>query len=369
MKKIRVLIVDDSAVMRKFLTETLSKEKGIEVVATALDPFIAVDKIKKFNPDVLTLDVEMPRMDGLTFLSKLMIARPMPVVMVSSFTEAGARVTMRALELGAVDFVLKPALDAGSMPEEFSRALIEKIIAASRSKVFNKIGPADRTDILEESLEKYTADVILPPKKGKTAKRYSEAVIAIGASTGGTEAIAGIFKWLPEDLPGIVVVQHMPEKFTRAFADRINGISRLYVKEAEQGDRLYRGMALIAPGNRHMLLRSDAKGYYAELNDGLPVSRQRPSVDVLFRSVAQTAGRDAVGILLTGMGADGAAGLLEMKEAGAVTIAQDEATSVVFGMPREAIKLGAAKMIMGITGIIQYIEDLQVKGEAPKTVS
>jgi len=204
MKKIRVLIVDDSAVMRKFLTETLSKEKGIEVVATALDPFIAVDKIKKFNPDVLTLDVEMPRMDGLTFLSKLMIARPMPVVMVSSFTEAGARVTMRALELGAVDFVLKPALDAGSMPEEFSRALIEKIIAASRSKVFNKIGPADRTDILEESLEKYTADVILPPKKGKTAKRYSEAVIAIGASTGGTEAIAGIFKWLPEDLPGIV---------------------------------------------------------------------------------------------------------------------------------------------------------------------
>ncbi len=369
MKKIRVLIIDDSAVMRKFLSETLSKAKRIEVVATALDPLIAVEKIKKFNPDVLTLDVEMPRMDGVTFLSKLMIARPMPVVMVSSFTEAGARVTMRALELGAVDFILKPAVVAGDASEEFSRELVEKIMAASVSRVKGGRAAPARLDVLDESLAKYTADVILPPKQGKTAKLRSEAVIAIGASTGGTEAIAGIFKWLAEDLPGIVVVQHMPEKFTKAFADRINRLSRMYVKEAEQGDRIYRGMALIAPGSRHMLLRSDTKGYYVDLNDGLPVNRQKPSVDVLFRSVAQTAGKDAVGILLTGMGSDGATGLLEMKEAGATTIAQDEATSVVFGMPREAIKLGAACKILGLDGIIQYIEDLQVKGPAFKNAN
>jgi len=355
MKKIRVLIVDDSAVMRKYLTETLSKAKGIEVVATALDPFIAVNKIKRFDPDVLTLDVEMPRMDGLTFLSKLMVARPMPVIMVSSFTEGGAKVTMRALELGAVDFILKPVAGDGGGSEEFSRELTEKIIAASVSKVRGRIVPANRTEVMDESLAKYSADVILPPKKGKTAKRRSEMVIAFGASTGGTEAIAEIFKWLPEDLPGILIAQHMPEKFTRAFAERINGISQLYVKEAENGDRVYRGVALIAPGNRHLLLRYDAQGYYVEINDGLPVNRHKPSVDVLFRSVAQTAGRDAVGILLTGMGADGAAGLLEMKEAGAVTIAQDEATSVVFGMPREAIKLGAADMILGTDEITSYI--------------
>jgi two-component system chemotaxis response regulator CheB len=355
MKKIRVLIVDDSAVMRKYLTESLSKAKGIEVVATALDPFIAVNKIKRFNPDVLTLDVEMPRMDGLTFLSKLMVARPMPVIMVSSFTEGGAKVTLRALELGAVDFILKPAAGDGGGSEEFSRELTEKIVSASCSKVKAMSSSNGRTDLLDESLAKYSADVILPPKKGKTAKRRSEMVIALGASTGGTEAIAGIFKWLPEDTPGILVAQHMPETFTKAFADRINGISQLYVKEAEHGDRVYRGTAFVAPGNRHLLLRSDAQGYYVEINDGLPVNRHKPSVDVLFRSVAQTAGRDAVGILLTGMGADGAAGLLEMKEAGAVTIAQDEATSVVFGMPREAIKLGAAGMILGIDEITGYI--------------
>jgi two-component system chemotaxis response regulator CheB len=368
MKKIRVLIVDDSAVTRKFLSDCLSKSRGIEVVATALDPFIAVNKIKKFNPDVLTLDVEMPRMDGLTFLTKLMIARPIPVIMVSSFTDAGARVTMRALELGAVDFILKPGIDDGSAQEEFTRELTEKIIVASQSKVRRRHAANTRTDILDDSLAKYSADVILPPKKGLPAKHNSETIIAMGASTGGTEAIAGIFKWLPEDLPGIVIVQHMPEKFSRAFADRINGITGLYVKEAENGDRVYRGTALIAPGNRHLILRSDAGGYYVEINDGLPVNRHKPSVDVLFRSIAQVVGSNAVGILLTGMGSDGAAGLLEMKEAGAITIAQDEASSVVFGMPREAIKLGAADMILGISEIIRYIEDFQVKRATPKVV-
>jgi two-component system chemotaxis response regulator CheB len=209
-------------------------------------------------------------------------------------------------------------------------------------------------------LQKYTADVILPKKIGQTQKRQTDTVIAIGASTGGTEVIAEILGTVSADLPGMVIVQHMPEKFTKAFSDRVNGMSKLYVKEAEHGDRLYRGVALVAPGNRHMLLRYDANGYWVEINDGLPVNRHRPSVDVIFRSVAQTAGKNAVGILLTGMGADGAAGLLEMKESGAVTIAQDEASSVVFGMPREAIKLGAADMVKNIQQIITYIDQLKV---------
>jgi two-component system, chemotaxis family, protein-glutamate methylesterase/glutaminase len=364
MKKIRVLIIDDSAVARKFLTESLSKSRQIEIIATALDPFIAVNKIKKFNPDVLTLDVEMPRMDGLTFLSKLMIARPMPVIMVSSFTDAGARVTMKALELGAVDFILKPDINANNPKNSFSDDLIEKIIAASQSKIRGRISPSRIPEAPLDTLVKYSADVIIPPKKGMQIKHQSGTVIAIGASTGGTEAIAGIFKELPDDLPGIVIVQHMPEKFTKAFADRINGISRPFVKEAENGDRVYRGIALIAPGNRHMLLRSDTRGYYVEINDGLPVNRHKPSVDVLFRSAAQVAGRNAVGVLLTGMGSDGAIGLSEMKESGSKTIAQDEASSVVFGMPKEAIKIGAADMIMNINEITSYISGCSVKPAA-----
>lgn len=364
MKKIRVLIVDDSAVARKFLTEVLSQSGRIEVIATAMDPYIAANKIKKFNPDVLTLDVEMPRMDGVTFLSKLMIAHPMPVIMVSSFTDAGARVTIRALELGAVDFILKPAITGDAAIDEFSKELTEKIIAARQSKVRRFIPPHNDHNEPPDILAKYSADVIIPPKKRIQVKHKSETVIAIGASTGGTEAIAEIFKELPDDIPGILIVQHMPEKFTKAFADRINGFSRPYVKEAENGDRLYRGAALIAPGSRHMLLRSDAKGYYVEINDGLPVNRHKPSVDVLFRTAAQVAGRNAVGILLTGMGSDGAKGLLEMKEAGSKTIAQDEASSVVFGMPREAIKIGAADMTLNISEIASYISGCSAKTAA-----
>jgi two-component system chemotaxis response regulator CheB len=269
MKKIKVLIVDDSAVTRKFLTESLSRSRSIEVVATALDPFIAVNKIKKFDPDVLTLDVEMPRMDGLTFLSKLMVARPMPVIMVSSFTDAGARVTMKAFELGAVDFILKPAIDTDAAWEEFSEELIARVLAASQSRVRARVPATAAQEILPDELAKYSADVIIPQKKGIQTKHHSEKVIAIGASTGGTEAIADIFRDLSEEAPGIVVVQHMPEMFTKAFADRINGIARPYVKEAEHGDRVYRGVALIAPGNRHMLLKADARGYYVEINDGL----------------------------------------------------------------------------------------------------
>jgi len=358
MRKIKVLIVDDSAVTRKLITEALGKSREIEVVATAIDPFIAVDKIRRFEPDVITLDIEMPRMDGLTFLSKIMIARPMPVIMVSAFTEKGAKETMKALELGAVDFVLKPKIDDNSAWEGFASELSEKVITASGTTVRRSIKHGAEAKPPIEVLEKHTADVILPKKRPIESKTRTGTVIAIGASTGGTEAIAEILRNLPEEVPGIVIVQHMPEKFTRAFSDRLNGLSKLYVKEAEHADRLYRGTVLVAPGDRHMLLRNDANGYWVEINDGPPVNRHRPAVDVLFRSVAQLAGKSSLGVLLTGMGADGAMGLLEMKEAGARTIAQDEKTSTVFGMPREAIKLGAADMVKNLQEITAFIRDL-----------
>ncbi len=357
MSRIKVLIVDDSAVTRKLLTDALSRSRDIEVVGTAMDPYIAVNKIKSLAPDVMTLDIEMPRMDGITFLSKLMLSHPMPVIMVSSLTDAGANATMRALHAGAVDFILKPQVDDASGWEPFADELIEKVMGAFGSKITRKTAPAvlDRDD----PLVKYSADVILPKKAAQTSRLRTETIIAIGASTGGTEVIAEILGALPEDMPGILVVQHMPEKFTKAFSDRVNGMSRLYVKEAEQGDRLYRGTALIAPGNFHMLLKYDSNGYWVEINDGPPVNRHRPSVDVLFRSVSQTAGKNAVGVILTGMGNDGASGLLEMKDEGAATIAQDEASSIVFGMPKEAIKLGAADEVKNIQGIIDYLKRVE----------
>ncbi len=366
MDTIKVLIVDDSAVMRKTLTEALSRSKKIEVVGTAIDPYIAAQKIQKLEPDVLTLDIEMPRMDGLTFLSKLMISHPMPVIMVSALTDEGASKTIEALQRGAVDFVLKPKSDNAQSWEKFSEDLIEKVIASGSSNVRRRITPRPEP-VAKAPLpaggikveQKYSADVILPAKPAKTIRtEASDTLIAIGASTGGTEAIAEILSALPDTLPGIVIVQHMPEKFTEAFANRVNSISKLYVKEAENGDRVNKGSALIAPGNRHLLVRYDSRGYYVEVNDGLPVNRHRPSVDVLFRSVAQIAGKKSIGVILTGMGADGAAGLLEMREAGAITVAQDESSSVVFGMPREAIKLGAAEMIKSIREIISYLQGL-----------
>lgn len=364
MTKIKVLIIDDSAVTRKMLSDSLGKSRHIEIVGVAIDPIIAINKIKKFNPDVLTLDINMPRMDGLTFLSKLMIAHPMPVIMVSALTDSGAMETIKALELGAVDFVLKPANNTLREWDIFSIELIEKVITASRSRIKRK----SLNDMISENvnnemqvLEKFTADVIIPKKPPMLTKVRSETIIAIGASTGGTEAITSILSRLSEDVPGIVIVQHMPEKFTKAFADRVNGLSKLFVKEAEQGDRLYKGIALVAPGNRHMLLKYDVNGYSVELNNGTEVNRHKPSVDVLFRSAAQAASSNSVGILLTGMGADGASALLEMREAGAVTIAQDEASSIVFGMPKEAIKLGAAVMVKNLDDIVMHIESLRLK--------
>ena len=352
--KIRVLIVDDSAVIRKVLTDVLSSSKHIEVVGSALDPIIASDKINKLKPDVLTLDIEMPRMDGITFLQNLMKTKPMPVIMVSSFTDSHAELTMKALSLGAFDFVLKPDLESAEKFETFADQLIEKVVGAGNAKNRRKI------EVRAESSEqgpnkKFSTDVILPRTVSARQKADSGSVIAIGASTGGTEVIAKIISSLPEDVPGIVITQHMPEKFTKSFADRLNSISRVEVKEAENKDKLIRGRVLIAPGGKHMLLRNNSSGYSVEINDGPPVNRHRPSVDVLFRSFAQAASGGSLGIILTGMGDDGARGLLEIKEAGITTIAQDEASSIIFGMPAEAIKLGAADMVKNIEGITAEI--------------
>lgn len=366
MRKIKVLIVDDSALIRKTLTEALATSQDIEVVGAAIDPYFAVNKINKLKPDVITLDIEMPRMDGLTFLKKLMISQPMPVIMVSALTDKGAEQTIKALELGAIDFILKPKLGDQESWDTFAAELVEKVTTAGGVKMRRR-AISSPPPILEPAPElkrpgitvetKYSADVIIPKKKPMLSKQKTGSIIAIGASTGGTEVISKILSSLPEDMPGIVIVQHMPEKFTEAFANRINGYSRLYVKEAVHRDRIYKGVALIAPGNHHMLLRHDANGYWVEINDGLPVNRHRPAVDVLFRSAAQNAGENSVGILLTGMGADGAEGLLEMKEVGAHTIAQDEASSTVFGMPREAIMRGAAQEIMNIEQIITLLKN------------
>lgn len=354
-EKVKVLIIDDSAVMRKFLSDVLSKSPQIEVIGTALDAAFAAKKINTLNPDVVTLDIEMPGVDGLTFLQKLMIANPVPVIMVSTLTARGTAEAIKALELGAIDVIAKPQLDSLAKADDFARELIEKVLAAGGSKVQLKKRPPARPD----TDVKYSADVILSKAERVNKNKPSQKVIAIGASTGGTEVIDQILVSLPTGTPGIIITQHMPEKFTEAFANRVNSKSRLLVKEAKNGDRLLTDVALVAPGGKHMLLKSDRSGYWVEINDGQPVNRHKPSVDVMFRSVSQYAGDSAVGIICTGMGNDGAAGLLEMKEAGAYTIAQDEESCVVFGMPKEAIKLGAADRITNIEGIIEYIKKVK----------
>lgn len=352
--KVKVLIIDDSALMRKFLTDILSNSPHIEVLGAALDASIAAKKINMLNPDVITLDIEMPGMDGLTFLQKLMIANPVPAIMVSSLTTKGTDAAVKALEIGAFDVIGKPQIDKPESAGEFGRDLIEKVIAAGQSKKNIKKRPPVKLEVEQ----KYSADVILSKAEMANKNKPTEKVIAIGASTGGTEVIDQILVNLPNGCPGIVITQHMPEKFTEAFANRVNGKSRLFVKEAKHGDRLLTDIALVAPGGKHMLLKSDRNGYWVEINDGPPVNRHRPSVDVLFRSVSKYAGDSAVGIICTGMGNDGAAGLLELKESGAYTIAQNEESCVVFGMPKEAIKLQAANMVTDIEGIISYIKKM-----------
>jgi two-component system chemotaxis response regulator CheB len=339
-RKIRVLVVDDSALMRRILSDLLSRDPSIEVVGVAPDPYIARDKILKLKPDVLTLDVEMPRMDGLTFLGKLMRAHPMPVVMVSSLTLNGAETTLRALELGAVDFVSKPQLDVVERMPGAIAEIVEKIKMAAVAKLRTP-SPAPPPQRSEPPTPRSTSAML----------KTTQPVIAVGASTGGTEALRTFLMALPPDAPGVVIVQHMPEKFTKAFAMRCNSLCAIQVKEAEDGDRLLQGHALIAPGNYHMKLHRDGASYAVRVEQGLPVNRHRPSVDVLFHSTAEVAGRNAIGVILTGMGDDGARGLLAMKHAGAQTIAQDEASCVVFGMPKEAIKLGAVDQVLPLSQI------------------
>lgn len=333
-KLIKVLCVDDSALIRDLLSEIINEQPDMEVVAVAPDPLVARDLIKRHNPDVLTLDVEMPRMDGLDFLERLMRLRPMPVLMVSSLTQAGSEVTLRALELGALDFVAKPALGIRSGMIEYANEIAEKLRAAAVSRpqrVRRRDAPAP---------QRLTAPLV-----------SSEKLIVIGASTGGTEAIRHVLEPLPANSPAILIAQHMPGGFTRSFAERLDRLCRISVKEAVDGERILPGHAYIAPGDAHLKISRSGANYVARLDNGPPVNRHRPSVDVLFGSAAAQAGRNAIGVLLTGMGKDGAAGLLEMRQAGAPTIAQDEASCVVFGMPREGIALGGASEVLPLDDV------------------
>jgi two-component system chemotaxis response regulator CheB len=341
--KIRVLIVDDSAVVRQTLSEVLSSDPEIEVIATAADPFVAAERIREQIPDVITLDIEMPRMDGLTFLQKIMSQHPIPVVICSSLAEEGTQSSLKALEYGAVDIIAKPRLGSKQFIED-SRIMLCQVVKAAAGARLQNLRPAR---VVEPKL---TADAILSAATHAMAET-TEKVVAIGASTGGTEALKIVLEQLPSDAPGIVIVQHMPELFTRAFANRLNGLCSITVKEAESNDTVLRGHALIAPGNHHMLLKRSGARYYVEIKDGPLVCRHRPSVDVLFRSAARYAGQNAVGVILTGMGDDGARGMLEMKQAGAMTIAQNEATCVVFGMPNEAIKRSAVDKVVALGAV------------------
>jgi len=333
-QKIRVLCVDDSALIRSLMTEIINSQPDMTVVATAPDPLVARELIKQHNPDVLTLDVEMPRMDGLDFLEKLMRLRPMPVVMVSSLTERGSEITLRALELGAVDFVTKPKVGIRDGMLDYAEKLADKVRAAARARV-RQAAPAQHAAGAAPAAAAH-APMLNNPLVS------TEKLIIIGASTGGTEAIREVLVPLPPDAPAVLIAQHMPPGFTKSFAQRLNGLCRISVKEAEHGERVLPGHAYIAPGHAHLLLARSGANYIAHLSDDPPVNRHRPSVDVLFRSAAQHAGKNAVGVILTGMGKDGAAGLLDMRNSGAYTLAQDEASCVVFGMPREAIAMGGA---------------------------
>ncbi|MEW6659131.1 MAG: chemotaxis response regulator protein-glutamate methylesterase [Thermodesulfobacteriota bacterium] len=343
-RKIKVLIVDDSALVRQTLTSILSADPQIEVMDTASDPFIAADKLRRRVPDVITLDVEMPRMDGLTFLQKIMSQNPLPVVICSSLVENKSETALQALEYGAVEIIQKPWIGTKRFLEESRVRICDAVKAAAMAKVRH----------IEERAKiepKLTADAVLHRPTNQAMMQTTEKVVAVGASTGGTEALRFFLETFPPDAPGMVIVQHMPEHFTAAFARRLDGLCRLSVKEAENNDTVIRGRALIAPGNRHILLKRSGARYFVEIKDGPLVCRHRPSVDVLFRSAARYAGKNAVGVIMTGMGDDGARGMREMKEAGAATIAQDEKSCVVFGMPQEAIKLGGVDKVVSLENI------------------
>ena len=345
----KVLIIDDSAVVRQTLTQIYSSDPELEVVGTAPDAIIALKKLSDLNPDVLSLDVQMPRMDGLTFLERLMKSNPMPVVMVSALTTKGSEEALRSLELGAIDIVEKPRLDVREGLEEISIQICDKIKAAAQAKVKTPhqryLAPA----------KKFSVDAILPPKRKNQTHSENELLIAIGASTGGTVALREVLTPLPSDMPGIVVVQHMPKSFTFSFAESLNRDCKLNVCEASEGQKVERGKVLISPGDQHMMIKSSGKGYYVTMNSGELVNRHRPSVDVLFRSVANLSGGKSIGVILTGMGDDGAMGLSEMHDTGSKTLAQDEDSCVVYGMPRKAVECGAVDEILSLENIVRRL--------------
>ncbi|WAF83413.1 chemotaxis response regulator protein-glutamate methylesterase [Metapseudomonas otitidis] len=359
MNKIKVMIVDDSAVVRQVLTGSLSGHNGIEVIGAAADPLFALERMNRNWPDVIVLDVEMPRMDGISFLKKLMAEHPTPVVICSTLTEKGAATTMEALAAGAVAIVTKPQGNLRQFLVEATEELVSAIKAASQARL--KRMPGSASAPAPALAPKLTADAILPAGGPAAMTRTTERIVALGTSTGGTQALEHVLTALPRVCPGIVIVQHMPEKFTAAFAARLDALCQIEVREARHGDRVIPGRALIAPGGRHMLLKRNGAQYVVDIVDGPPVSRHKPSVDVLFRSAARAAGANATGIIMTGMGDDGARGLREMYEAGAYTLGQDEATCVVYGMPKEARKLDAVHREIPLEQIPAYI----LRGDRP----
>lgn len=361
-KKIRVLIVDDSASVRQVLTQVLQADPEIEIIGVATDPFMAARKLRDEVPDVITLDVEMPQMDGITFLRKIMSQHPIPVVMCSSLTEEGSQTLMQALEAGAVDVILKPKIGAADYLSESGERIRNAVKGAAKAR----LGNLRRNRVSASASgpqQKLTADAVLPPPTaGRAMAKTTEMVVCVGASTGGTEALREMLEALPANAPGMVIVQHMPEKFTAAFAKRLNGLCEVEVKEAADGDPVLRGHVLIAPGDRHTLLERRGARYHVSVRTGPLVTRHRPSVDVLFRSAARAAGANAMGVIMTGMGDDGARGMEEMKQAGAfMTVAQDEATSVVFGMPKEAIARGGVDKVVPLERIAQEIMSAQAR--------
>lgn len=352
MSRIKVMVVDDSAVVRQVVTALLARDPGIHVVAAVADPIFAMNRMRVQWPDVLVLDIEMPRMDGITFLKKIMAERPIPVVICSTLAEDGAEVSMAALAAGAVSIITKPKLGLKQFLEDASEDLVSAVKAAARANVA----------VLHGTSARHTADVILAASdKSSVPIQTTERVVALGTSTGGTQALEEVLTTLPRVTPGIVIVQHMPEKFTAAFAQRLNNLCQIEVKEAQNNDRVINGRALIAPGGKHMLLKRSGTQYHVEVINGPLVNRHRPSVDVLFRSVAKCAGANALGVIMTGMGDDGAAGLFEMRQAGARTLAQNEASCVVYGMPKEAVKRGGVEKIVPLGSIAREIM-LQMSG-------
>ena len=348
---IRVMVVDDSAVVRQVVTGLLAQAPGIEVIAAVADPVLAIERLKMQWPDVIVLDVEMPRMDGITFLKMIMAQRPTPVVICSTLTEKGAKTSLEAMAAGAVAIITKPKLGLKQFLSESADELVSTVRAAARANVRRLVPRVQAQPVVGKN----TADAILPPVTRAMAQT-TERVVALGTSTGGTQALEEVLTALPRVSPGIVIVQHMPEKFTAAFAARLDGLCQITVKEAENNDRVVPGRALIAPGGRHMLLKRSGAQYFVEVIDGPLVNRHRPSVDVLFRSVAKSAGANALGVIMTGMGDDGAAGLLEMRNVGARTLAQDEESCVVFGMPKEAIKRGGVERTLPLSGVAAEIQ-------------